>query len=407
MHQPPTTPRGSSRPRRVASAVLVAGALAALTATLAAASASAHVRHSGLGHGVIPAAAGLVTATPSAGDTSFTIELRGGATETIDVGGSTTYLERGAPSASLSDLQKGDLVAVFGTTAGGSVTATEVVIAVPRDAAVPGLATVGIVQGAPSGDSFTIATRGGVTETVDVTATTTYYERWLPGASLADVTSGEIVAVFGSTSGTTVTASAVVIHRGFRRGLGIAGVVQGTPGSTATSFAIETRGGGTETVDVSPSTLYFEQGTGKVTLASVLSGDIVGVFGIRSGASTVTALAVIVASPPPSSGTFATAGAVQTNPSGGDFVIETDTRTQVTVDTAPATTFVERGATGVSIDDVKPGEDVAVFGTLSGQTVTATQVVIGGDERAHPGYFVGPGGQHLGGGFGHHARRWR
>ena len=188
--------------------------------------------------------------------------------------------------------------------------------------------------------------------------------------------------------------------------MGIAGVVQGTPGPTATSFTIETRGGGTETVEVTPSTLYFERGTGKVTLASVLSGDIVGVFGSPSGPSTVKALAVILAAAQPSTGTFATAGTVQTNPSGGDFVIETGDRTQVTVDTAAATTFVERRATGVSIDNVKPGEDVAVFGTLSGETVTATQVVIGGNERAHPGRFVGPG-QHAGGGDAHRSRRWQ
>jgi hypothetical protein len=406
MHQPTALRRGPKRHRRVVSAVLAAAALAALAATIAVASASANVKRDGRGRAVIPAAAGVVTATPDAGATSFTIELRGGASETVDVGGSTTYLERGTPSASLSDVQKGDLVAVFGTTSAASVTATEVVIALARSAPGATLATVGIVQATPSGNSFTITTRGGVSETVDVSAATAYYERWLPGASLTDVASGELVAVFGSMSGTTVTASAVVIHRGFRRGLGIAGVVQGTPGSTATSFTIETRGGGTETVEVTSSTLYFERGTGKVTLASVLSGDIVGVFGSPSGPSTVKALAVILAAAPPSTGTFATAGTVQTNPSGGDFVIETGDRTQVTVDTtAAATTFVERGATGVSIDNVKPGEDVAVFGTLSGETVTATQVVIGGNERAHPGRFVGPG-QHAGGGDARRGRRW-
>ncbi|HEX2702830.1 MAG TPA: hypothetical protein VHM72_05305 [Solirubrobacteraceae bacterium] len=388
--------------------------MAALAATLAAVSASAHVKRDGLGHGVIPAAAGVVTATPGTGATSFTIELRGGTTETVDVSGSTTYLEHGTSSASLSDLQKGDLVAVFGTTSAGSVAATEVVIAVPRGTSTPALATVGVVQGAPSVGSFTITTRGGVTETVDVGATTTYYERWLPGASLTDVTSGELVAVFGSTSGTTVTASTVVIHHGFRRGFAIAGTVEGTPGPTATSFTIQTRGGGTETVDVTGSTLYFERGTGQVTLASVASGDIVGVFGVPSSSSTVTALAVIVASPPSSTGTFATAGTVQTVPSGGDFVIETCNHTQVTVDTNSATTFVERGVSGLSIDAVKPGEDVAVFGSLSGQTVTATQVVIGGNERAHPGHFVAGAGQQgagqpsaPGGYSHHHARRWQ
>jgi hypothetical protein len=109
--------RCSARSRLLATIVALgtAGLLAgALTAT-----ASAHFGHHG-DHHVIPAAAGVVQTTPGAGATSFTIQTRGGSTETVDVGGSRTYLERGMSSASLTDVAQGDLVAVFGTVSGTS-----------------------------------------------------------------------------------------------------------------------------------------------------------------------------------------------------------------------------------------------------------------------------------------------
>jgi hypothetical protein len=393
MHQQSRSRGDRTARRRLAPAAFASLAAAALAATLAVAVASAHMRRHDRDHGVIPAAAGVVEATPSAGATSFTIELRDGSSDTIDVSGSTTYLERGAGTASLDDVQQGDLVAVFGTASGSTVTATEVVIAVPRSAGGQQPAAAGIVQGDPTGDTFTIKVRGGATDTVDVSDSTTYYERGKAGASLSDVTSGELVCVFGSISSGTITASSVVIHRDFHRGFALGGVVQATPGANASSFTIETRAGTTVTVDVTGDTRYFERGSGSVTLASVVGGDVVGVFGQLSSSDTITARAVVIASPPTTGGNYATAGTVQTSPSDGDFVIETCDRSQLTVDTTGATQFIVWGSTGASIDDVKPGEDVAVFGTLSGQTLTATQVVIGGDERAHPGYFSGARGR--------------
>jgi hypothetical protein len=365
------------------------------------ASASAHTSAPGLGHGVTPVAAGIVQGTP--GSDSFTIEEPGGTTETIDVlSSSTTYVERGMPSASLADVASGDLVAVFGTVSGSTVTASEVVIAVPRGAAhgeTPAVA--GIVQGTPSSDSFTIETRGGTSETVDVSDATVYCERGVPSASLTNVAAGDLVAVFGTVSGSTVTASLVVIHSDFHHGFAVAGVVQGTPGST--SFTIQTRGGVSDTIDVSASTKYYERGVGSVSLSDVASGDHVGVFGTISG-TTVTANAVLIAAPPATSGSFVAAGTVQTTPTADSFVIETWGHVQLTVEVSGSTTYVEHGSTAASLTDVAITDDVAVFGTISGSTVTATQIVIGGNEPGHPGHFgpstVGPAGGQGGSGQG-------
>ncbi|MGO9787949.1 MAG: hypothetical protein ACLP8S_00090 [Solirubrobacteraceae bacterium] len=355
--------------------------LAAGFALIAAGVASAHGRglgSDGFGRGVVPAAAGVVQSGPSGG--SFTIETRSGATETIEVSSSTTYLERGVSSPSLTDVGSGDLIAAFGTTSGSTVTASQIVISVPRT---PGSqarpVAAGIVQGTPGAASFTIQTHSGSSETIDVSSSTTYYERGVSSPSLTNVTSGEFVVAWGTASGSTVTASKIVVAgapRPRHHSLAVAGTVQGSP--SGDSFTITTPSGATDTVDVTSSTTYFERGVSSPSLGDVESGDYVAVFGSVSG-STVTATKVAIATPPPSNGKFATAGTVQTSPSGGSFVIETWDHGQVTVQTSSSTTYAERGVTAASLTNVTIGENVAVFGTVSGATVTATQIAIGGN----------------------------
>jgi hypothetical protein len=76
----------------------------------------------------------------------------------------------------------------------------------------------GTVSSAPSSDSFPITTRSGSSLTVDVTSSTIYLERGVTSPSLTNVAEGDVVAVFGTTSGTTVTATQVVISSGQGRG---------------------------------------------------------------------------------------------------------------------------------------------------------------------------------------------
>ena len=89
---------------------------------------------------------------------------------------------------------------------------------------------------------------------------------------------------------------------------------------------------------------------------------------------------------------------MQTTPASGSFVIETCSHTQVTVDVTGTTPYVERSVASPTLANVAVADDVAVFGTTSGSTVTATQIVIGGNERAQPGHFAGGSGGR--GGFG-------
>jgi hypothetical protein len=72
-------------------------------------------------------------------------------------------------------------------------------------------AAAGVVQGAPSGESFTIETHGGATDTVVVSSSTTYSEPGVSSPTLSNVESGDRVVVFGTVSGSTITATHVLI----------------------------------------------------------------------------------------------------------------------------------------------------------------------------------------------------
>ncbi len=77
------------------------------------------------------------------------------------------------------------------------------------------VAASGIVAAQPSGESFTIETRGGPVDTVDVSPSTTYTRAvpvtGEPAPTLSNIDPGDNVGVAGTLSGATVTATGVVI----------------------------------------------------------------------------------------------------------------------------------------------------------------------------------------------------
>ena len=60
-------------------------------------------------------------------------------------------------------------------------------------------------------NSFTITTKAGATDTVNVSSSTTYRDRGVTTPSLANVIVGESVAVFGTLNSGVVTATSVAI----------------------------------------------------------------------------------------------------------------------------------------------------------------------------------------------------
>jgi preprotein translocase subunit YajC len=185
--------------------------------------------HAGFG-GTPPAAFGTVK---TVGSGSFTVASHDGTTVTVDVSSSTTYTDPSVTSPTFSTIKVGDHVAVFGTDTSDTVTATKVAIGGPDGPGGPGgpdgpggpgrmggpggfsgtpPAAFGTVKSVGSG-SFTLASHDGTTVTVDVSSSTTYREPGKASATLADVTVGAQVAVFGTDVSDTVTATSVGIGR--------------------------------------------------------------------------------------------------------------------------------------------------------------------------------------------------
>ncbi len=168
--------------------------------------------HLGSG-GTPPAAFGIVA---SVGTNTFTLTTLDGASVTVDVSGTTTYLDPGVTTPTIADVKVGDHVAVFGTGTNNTVAATKVAIGGPggpgghqgwggtNPAAFGTVASVGT-------NTFTVTSPDGTNVTVGVGSSTSYMEFGKTSASVADVTVGARVVVFGTHANNTVTATKVGI----------------------------------------------------------------------------------------------------------------------------------------------------------------------------------------------------
>ena len=93
-----------------------------------------------------PAVVGSVQSVDAANNT-FTVKDLSGTTTTVTVSSTTTYREPGTSTASLADLKAGTQVAVIGTSAAGSVSATTVLIGFRGDGDGPGRGPLGFPGG--------------------------------------------------------------------------------------------------------------------------------------------------------------------------------------------------------------------------------------------------------------------
>ena len=175
------------------------------------------------------------------------------------------------------------------------------------------------------------------------------------------------------------------------------------------TFTITAQDGTTVTVNVSSTTKYLDAGVTSATIANVTVGEHVAVFGTDTS-NTVTATSVGIGdfpaggrggpggnggpggkggpggSPPAAVGTVKSVGT-------DTFTLTTTSGTVVTVEVGSTTTYHDPGVTSPTLADVKVGDHVAVFGTDTSNTVTATSVGIGDFPAGGRGGPGGPGGK--------------
>jgi hypothetical protein len=218
-------------------------------------------------------AQGTIRALNDGGFTLLKNKHSGAGTVTINVS-TSTRIQEGQLRLSLSNLQAGENVVVFGNQAsGGSLDAL--------------LVQVNLVSGqvrAIKGGSITLnhGAKGAEIAVTTSAATKYYLAGQLVSASQLKV--GDTVGVAGVVSSkTSVTATAIFIREAH-----LAGKVLGVDGTTLT---IETKSGVTWTVKVNSSTKYLRGGQ-PAGLADVQPGSLIEVVGFQSGDQTMTAFLI-------------------------------------------------------------------------------------------------------------------
>ncbi len=208
----------------------------------------------GLGRGRGHVIAGKITITAISGS-NLSLRTEDGWTRTITVTSATTITKAGQ-TIGLADLRVGDEIRFAQQrNSDGTYTITRIVVVVPKVA--------GVVTGLTDA-TITITTRGGLSETIRTTASTTYRVGDAAG-SRSDVAVGSAIVAFGErASDGTLTATTVVVA--LPR---VGGTVSA---KTSDSLTLERRDGTTVVVHVSSSTKITVRGVDNPTLANIEVG---------------------------------------------------------------------------------------------------------------------------------------
>jgi hypothetical protein len=190
---------------------------------------------SGMPDRAAPTAEGTVK---SVGTDTFTLNTRSNTTVTVNVTSATTYRDRGVKAPNFATIAVGQQVAVVGTDTSDVIAATSVMIGAPPAGGPGGKGGRGgsppVAQGTVKSvgtDTFTLTTKSSTVVTVNVTASTTYRDVGVTSPTLANVTVGETVAVFGTDSSDVVAATSVAIGTPGAGGMGSGGMGSGGMGN--------------------------------------------------------------------------------------------------------------------------------------------------------------------------------
>ncbi len=428
--------------RTLAAAMAAFGVVGSLTVAIPAGAVGLHHHGWEIGRPPPPGAYGTVasvngSSTPgtcgSAGGTGSFSLTTWQATVTVEVGGSTAFVQPGARAASFADVCVGSAVGAVGTSPSqGTLDATVVLLAPTPIATSGAFGTVASVNGSSTpgtcgtsaaAGSFVVTGRGGQMVTVQVSASTTFVQPGTPAASFADVCVGDLAGAVGTSSAGTLTATRVFVEPAeaprppfpSSGAIGLVTSVNGssTPGTCGTSaaagsFVVTGRGGQMVTVQVSASTTFVQPGTPAASFADVCVGSLAAAFGTTSQGA-LSATRVFVARSAPGSpsrprGAFGTVASVNgsstpgtcgTSAAAGSFVVTGRGGQMVTVQVSASTTFVQPETPAASFADVCVGSLAAAFGTTSQGALSATRVFVA--PLLPPGHQSGHGERSGGG----------
>lgn len=225
----------------------------------------------------------------------FFVLMAHGMSVTVNVGPSATFAERRHPGVSFADICVGDKVRVIGTGAGaGTIDGDGVAIIPPPPRHVSGIVSTvngssasDVCGGSGSEDQFTVP-KGVSVITVDVTPSTLFGDPSVATPTFAQVCVGSKVRVTGTGADGTLAATRVaVVPPQPTKVSGTVVSVDGTSaqgacgtGGNSGSFTVATPTT-SQTVNVTPSTVFHENGVSIPTFQVLCVGDTAKASGTR------------------------------------------------------------------------------------------------------------------------------
>jgi hypothetical protein len=231
----------------------------------------------GRGFGGFRGAGGAVLTVTGVSNNTITATGRGGQTITVTVTNSTKYSEAGA-AAQLSDVVKGEHIAVQGSRSGTSITATSITIVLP--------VVSGVISNLSS-DSFTITGFNGATHAIHI-GSSTRYQRAGAAATVNDVANGSAVVVEGTlNSDGSVNAVRITIQ--------VPQVAGQVTAVNSNGYTITSRGGTAVTVITSSATTYITPSGGSTPASTIVKNSVILVQGgLSADGKTINALRIVV-----------------------------------------------------------------------------------------------------------------
>ncbi len=218
----------------------------------------------------------VVSVTP----TTLVVRDPAGSVHTYSLTSTTTY-SKGGTSSTFSALGVNERVFVR-TSSSSSTVATNVQIVEPR--------LSGTVESI-SGSSIVISDAQGFWHTIAV-STGTQYEEGSTAISLSSLKVGDAIAVSGTIASNHTTLDASTVELVLPSFVGQVSSISGNV------ISLTTPNGTTETVNVSSSTTYSNNGASS-SLSAITKGSTIRVVGIITGTNTVSASSIELGTPKP------------------------------------------------------------------------------------------------------------
>jgi Domain of unknown function (DUF5666) len=295
---------------------------------------------------------------------SFVLATKNRGNQTINTTSTTIFKESGLTSVGMGNITVGENITTSGVwdSTSNTVAASKVTIVVKTGTISGTLTNI-------SGTTLTVTASGTSLSvyTVDASNVKKVDRRYGASTDLSALQTGDTLSVRGVINGTNVTASTIRdISLQARKGTFVGTVSGAVNGS---SFAIQSKDRGSQTINTTSSTI-FKEGSAGSSLADIAVGQTVTVSGVWDRTnSNVTATRVTI-----KVGSLSVTGTLGSL-SGSTFTVTTASSTVYSVDATNARVTYKNGHKG-SVSILQNGDSVVVYGkSVSGSTnIIATLV---------------------------------